>query len=145
MIRAVVDLNIFVSALVKPSTANLVNTWREGKFRLVFSKPLRAELAEVVSRPSFRQYFTQADAAILLAQIDQAGEFVNPLVAIHLCRDPKDDALLEAAASGQAEFVVTLDPDLLDDPGLIATMLREYGVAVVRPSTFFEVLSSTDE
>lgn len=38
MIRAVVDLNIFISALIKPSTANLVNTWREGKFQLVFSE-----------------------------------------------------------------------------------------------------------
>lgn len=113
--------------------------------RIVFSEQLRAELAEVVSRPAFRQYFAQADADVLLAQIDRVADFVEPHVAIRLCRDPKDNAVLEAAASGQAEFVVTLDPDLLDDEGLIATMLREYGVAVVRPSTFFIALSRTHE
>jgi hypothetical protein len=144
MIRAVIDLNIFVSALVKPSTANLVNAWREGRFQLVFSERLRLELAEVVSRPTFRRYFTQADSDVLLAQIDRAADFVNPIVTIRLCRDPKDDALLEAAVNGKAQYVVTLDPDLLDDDELTATMTREYDVSVVRPSAFFELLAVAD-
>ena len=38
---------------------------------------------------------------------------VSPSEKIELCRDPKDDFLLEIASAGDADYLVTGDEDLL--------------------------------
>jgi putative PIN family toxin of toxin-antitoxin system len=43
----------------------------------------------------------------------QAGILIEITENINLCRDPKDDMILELAVSGQADVIVSGDDDLL--------------------------------
>jgi len=58
----VVDTNLFVRGLLKgPVSLPLIQAWKEGRFTLVASEELLAELFEVLARPKFRRYFTRED------------------------------------------------------------------------------------
>ncbi len=51
--RAVIDTNVWVSALLNPSghPAQLLDAFRKNSFTLVISRPLLEELARVLTRP----------------------------------------------------------------------------------------------
>lgn len=56
MLKAVLDTNVLVSALISPNgtPAQLINAWREKKFELVVSPAILEELAEVLQRGGIR-------------------------------------------------------------------------------------------
>ena len=64
-----------------------------------------------------------------MALLALRGELVSPARRVKVCRDPKDDMVIEAALAGEAEYVVTGDEDLL-------TLRRFETVRFVTPRTF---------
>jgi predicted nucleic acid-binding protein len=66
-----------------------------------------------------------------------------PSATLHLCRDPKDNHLLEAALEGRADFLVSRDDDLKGDDELIAQMKR-HGVKIMTISGFLKMLAEND-
>ena len=58
-VRAVIDTNIWVSALLHPSgfPATLRKSFEEGTFHSVISEPMLLELAEVLSRPRIKEKY----------------------------------------------------------------------------------------
>jgi putative PIN family toxin of toxin-antitoxin system len=42
------------------------------------------------------------------------GEFIEIIIPVTACRDPKDDFLLSLAKDGKATHLITRDKDLLD-------------------------------
>ncbi len=58
-------------------------------------------------------------------------EMIDTSEIINVCRDPKDDKLLELATSGNADFLVTGDKDLL-----VLNPFR--GVEIITPRKFLE-------
>lgn len=140
-IKVVLDLNLFVSALIgRPATRALLDQWREQRFVLILSQELLTELLAVLARPKFNKYFSEEDVRILTELIQERAVFVQPTVRLALCRDPKDNILLEVAATAKAEFLVTGDKDLVDDPALVRTMLDDYQVQIVTISKLLEYL-----
>ncbi len=115
--RAVVDTNILVRALIKPQGAVgpvLRRLW-EGEYRLLFSESLLAELVDVLGRPRIREKYGIGadDVATVLKLLELRGELVIPRRRITVCRDAKDNQVLEAATSGRSDVIVTGDDDLL--------------------------------
>ena len=53
-------------------------------------------------------------------------------------RDPKDDPILATAVSGKAQYIVTLDDDLL-------TLKEHEGIQIITPSAFDIILESEDK
>ncbi len=49
----------------------------------------------------------------MLDLIALRGELIAPTRTVRVCRDPKEDMLIEAALAGAAKYVVTGDEDLL--------------------------------
>lgn len=62
--RAVFDPNVLVSAAISESGAQreLMNRWEAGEFELVVSAEILFELQEVLARPKFRRYLSEATA-----------------------------------------------------------------------------------
>lgn len=142
IIRVVLDLNLFVSALIgRPATTALFDQWREQHFVLILSERLLTELVAVLERPKFAKYFSEDDVHILVELIRERATFVEPTVQLTLCRDPKDNILLDIAATAQAHYLVTGDKDLLDDLILVTTMLDEYSVKIVTVKTLLEIFT----
>ena len=53
------------------------------------------------------------DIERIITFIEANADFAEPSGKIFVCRDPKDNPVLEAALSGKADFIVTGDKDLL--------------------------------
>jgi putative PIN family toxin of toxin-antitoxin system len=119
LIRAVVDPSVLVSAFIGDPTAGpgqLVEAWRDRRFALVVSPLLLTELDEVLSRPKFARWAGDGRGAAYVAGFDARSEHqpdpVDPPSSG--IRDPDDDYLVALMRATQADFLVSLDRDLLD-------------------------------
>jgi len=131
--RAVVDTNILLRALIKPqgTVGPILRRLRNGEYVAIYSEPILDELTAKLALPRLRDkyHLTHETAADLLALLALRGELVRPERQVRVCRDHDDDKFIEAALAGEAEFVVTGDDDLLS--------LRKFEtVRFVTPRTF---------
>jgi putative PIN family toxin of toxin-antitoxin system len=116
--RVIADTNVFVSALISPkgNAFEIVHLWRDRRFEILMSEWQRLEIERVINRPKFSNFFTGARhiATELLTDIDRFCEIVDsgPVAPVAV-RDQQDQALLDSALNGNADFLVTGDLDLL--------------------------------
>jgi putative PIN family toxin of toxin-antitoxin system len=135
--RAVIDTNILVSALIRPqgTVGPVLLRLRQGDYTLLYAWKSLEELIDVLSRPRIRDkyHLTDQDIQTVVGLILLCGEEVTPTERITMCRDPKDDKFLEIALAGEADVIVSGDQDLL--------ALHPFaGIPIVAPSTFLRML-----
>jgi putative PIN family toxin of toxin-antitoxin system len=132
MRRVVIDTNVMVSAYLGGRLETIIVAWIEGKFVLTVSNQIVNEYINVLSRPKFKIARVELDdfAALILSK----AEFVVPGESIRVVEaDPSDNKFLEAAVTGQADYIVSGDKHLRD--------LKEFrGIAILTPSAFLEQL-----
>jgi putative PIN family toxin of toxin-antitoxin system len=139
--RAVIDTNILVRAVIKPqgTVGPILLRLRRGDYTLLYSQPLLEELVDVLSRPRLRRKYgvNDDDIKTIISLILLRGEVVTPTQPITVCRDPKDNKFLEAAVAGQAEAIVSGDEDLLIlDPFV--------GIPILRSAAFLQRLDEQE-
>jgi putative PIN family toxin of toxin-antitoxin system len=112
MVRAVVDTNVLVSALInrrKPRT--LILKLLE-KHTVILSHQMLAELADVLTRDKFLLKTSQINT--FLANLARKSKIVTPSSRFRIIpEDPDDDTVLNTAYTGKAEYIVTGDKHLL--------------------------------
>lgn len=111
--RVVLDTNVLVSALIFPGgpPEALYRLALEGRIDLVTSPALLAELGRVLEQ-KFGWERDRAEQAV--AQLTRIGTVVDPKQDLRVVSaDPSDDRVLEAAAEGGAEVIVSGDRHLL--------------------------------
>lgn len=109
-LRVVIDTNVFVSAFIwGGNPEKIIKAWLKGKFVLLISPILLAEILLVLERLGMDVREIQQTRDIL----ERHGLKVSPSKKITLCRDPKDDAVLDLCAVGKADYLITGDKDLL--------------------------------
>ncbi|MBC7226028.1 MAG: putative toxin-antitoxin system toxin component, PIN family [Thermoflexales bacterium] len=141
MPRVVIDTSLLVRMITgSPVSSPLYRLWREGRFELVLSPLLLEELEAVLNRPALQKYLRPGTARAFLELLSAEAMVVSPTIAVSLCRDPKDDALLEIAIAAQAEYLVSADQDLIGDPRLQEIMRAQYGVRIVTVTEFVKTL-----
>jgi len=112
MKNVVIDTNVFISALTGGiTTRKILTLLKAGKFKLIISEELLKEIIVVLSRPKFK--FDKNNLDRILRYIIRKAHIVFPEEKISICRDPKDNVVLECAVAGKADFIVTGDKDLL--------------------------------
>lgn len=108
MIRAVIDTNVFVSALISPSgnEATIVLAIHQRLIKPFFSAEILEEYAEVLARPKFG--LPPDEIKALLALLRRRGEEVSNPEQLNLALpDSADEKFVACALSAQAEFLVT--------------------------------------
>lgn len=133
--RVVLDANVLVSALISTGgpPREIVSAWVEGRFELVTSPRLIAEMREVVARPKFRRWVRLATAEEFVVGLQEDTLLVDdPPAQPGASPDPDDDYLLALVAAAGADLLVSGDRHLLG--------LADPGVAVLSPREFFERL-----
>jgi len=120
--RCVFDASVLVSALLfpdsKPGRAFRA-VLRDGA--VLLSVPVLEELHDVLSRPKFDRYLLREERDLFLSALVREVDLQPITEVIRACRDPKDDKYLELAASGQADYIITGDQDLLElDPSRVS-------------------------
>ncbi len=119
----------------------VVAYWRDGAFILLSSPATRAELADVLARPTIRQ-LAVALLDELVRGLERFTEHVPGVLDLAgACRDPQacgersrtNDKFLACAVEGRAHYLISSDDDLLD-------MRRYRNVAIVNPGQFLLAL-----
>jgi len=139
MTRAVLDVNVLISALIAPSgiPARILELWREEKFVLLVSEPILDELERVLAEPRLRRRHGLAPSRVarLLRGLRQFA-VVTPgeLKLSGLLRDEADHKFLACAVEGQADYLVTGDEDLL-------TLAEYKGIPILSPAAFVRAMA----
>ena len=91
----------------KGSPARVLTAWREGRFEVIVSPQLLAELRRAVAYPKLRARITEVQARELVTWISQAGVNVDDPERHPSIRssDPGDDYLIALAAAHNAALV----------------------------------------
>ena len=107
MIRAVLDTNVLVSALLVPlgNEAQLLVSVRRGKLVPCISAEIVAEYEEVLNRRKFPFRRISIDETLELMQAK--GLSFEPKTVAGLSPDPEDDALIACAFAAEADYLVT--------------------------------------
>jgi putative PIN family toxin of toxin-antitoxin system len=114
-LRIVLDVNVIISALLFPnSKPNQALQKAQDMGDILMSLEAWRELEEVIARPKFNRYLDLEDRQKFLLDL---YDTITPIVEINEtiteCRDPKDNKYLELAVSGNADYLITGDEDLL--------------------------------
>lgn len=112
--RVVFDTGVVVSVLVfeEGRLAWLRRRWREGRCIPLISRETASELTRVLGYPKFR--LSADDRRELLADYLPYCEVIDVTKKCRvICRDANDQAFLDLAQSGKADFLITGDGDLL--------------------------------
>lgn len=139
MRRVVIDSNVLISARLSPHGApgRLLAAWLDGRFELIVSPALLAELGGVLARPKFRRWLTVEEAGALVRTLRLSATLIeDPPPQRHSVRDPDDYYLLTLASSADADYLVSGDADL--------TSINDARPPVITPSAFLRSLDAGD-
>jgi putative PIN family toxin of toxin-antitoxin system len=125
--RIVLDTNIFIYFLISDSFYKLDKRLKSNQIRLLFSEELLSEFLQVVNRPKFKKYFSDKDITNLLNSLHNYADLVEVHSRVNICRDKKDNFLLELCIDGKADYLITGDEDLLTIKKLKKTSIIKIG------------------
>lgn len=136
--RFVFDTNALVSAaLIQRSVSRLAFNYTFAHGTLLLSTVTIVEFQEVLYRPRFNKYLTDAERQEFLVAVFRSMQIVQITEMISVCRDPKDDKFLEVAVNGQATHIITGDKDLL--------VLHPFrGIPILTPRAFLDTMQANN-
>jgi len=112
--KVILDTNLWISFLITKNYSFIDKFVENQKVTLIFSKELIQEFLTVATRPKFQKYFTDQDIQKLIRSFDNFAKIIETTSNIEICRDFKDNFLLNLAIDSKADFLVTGDNDLLE-------------------------------
>lgn len=137
-LRVVLDTNIYVSGVIlnRGTPFDILEAWRRQEYLLITSTAIMAEIERVLRYPHIRQNYTITDQDIgrLLHSLQAEALVVAGNYEVRgVSADPDDDKFLACALEGQADYIVTGDPHLLN--------LKQYhGIELLKPHEFLKRL-----
>ncbi len=128
--RVVIDTNILVSAIFWTGRPKLLlNLVRMGQVTFLTSEALLAELTEVLTSERKPFQLGQREADKIIGHLKERAEIVYTESRVSVCKDDPDNRVLECAADGSADYILTGDKDLLK--------LRSFqGIKIAKVSEF---------
>ena len=134
-LKAVIDTNVIISAVIGKSATSvkIYNAFAESRFTPVLSPPLQEEIFNAVRKPRLRKYFKAREMKRFKELLKIDTILVTPAKKVYLCRDPKDNFILEIALEAKADFIVSGDDDLL-----VLKFFR--GIPIISPKEFLAKL-----
>jgi len=139
VLRAVLDANVIVSALIQPEgpSGRIVRAFlRHRAFGLVISPGIMVEVRRCLRRDRTRRHLrvTGEEVAAVLGLLELLGDTVpgTRKVAV-VASDPADDGVVAAALEGGAAFVVSGDRHVLE-------VGEHEGIHFLSPRTFSDLL-----
>ena len=129
--RGVADNNVLVSAAILDGVPRQALDKLLLNGTILFSIKALEELAEVLDRKKFDRYLPRKERLNFIRDLLEVAELVRITETINICRDPKDNMLLELTISGGADYLITGDSDLL-----VLNPFR--GIAILTPREFLD-------
>ena len=136
MLRAVLDANVYVSAIIQPAgtPGRLVERFlRDASFELVLSPAIVDEVLRALGYRKVRKLLGGIDAQLWFEDIVVLADVVADTQLSGVCDDPDDDKYLAAALEGRASHVVTGDRRFL-------ALGEHEGVEILTSRAFLDLL-----
>lgn len=131
--RVLVDTNVLVSGIFfRPSNpGKVIDLWWEHKFDLVTSEPVYLEVEDTFRKIAKKIGTKPAFIVKLDETLREYADFVSVIPKVDICRDPKDNLILDTALQGKVDYIVSGDKDLL--------VLKKYkGISILTPKEFLK-------
>ena len=134
VLKIVVDTNQFLSGFIYHGMTKIVfDLVLDSKLKLYVSPALKEE----ISKKLYEFEINERAQNEIKYFIETRGILTEPVVKVDICRDPKDNFILELAEETQADYLITRDKDLLELPG------GEWkDTKIIRPEEFLPFLRS---
>jgi len=128
----VIDTNVLISAFILPrSVARKALDKARNEGQIALSMALADELTDVLIRPKFDKYLPLAIRLEIIDDFISLAYSIEPQEPVVICRDPKDDKILELALAAHAKLVISGDQDLL-----ILNPFKE--ISIITASSFLD-------
>ena len=134
-LKLVIDTNIWISFVISNKLNFLEDIIINKKCTILFSKELLDELEVTIQKPKLKKYFYNNFILEMLEAFEESIEFVDVVSDLNLCRDAKDNFLLNLAIDGNADYLLTGDYDLLE-----IISIKE--IKIITISQFLKIYSS---
>jgi putative PIN family toxin of toxin-antitoxin system len=113
-IKVIFVTKIWISFLIGKRLLNIKNFICSGNIIIVVTPQLINEIKIVTQREKLKKYFNQNDVNGLIDLMETISLNVDIKEKHLICRDPKDNFLLDLIEFSNADFLVTGDKDLLE-------------------------------
>lgn len=128
--RVVIDTNVLISGTLwggKPGL--IIREYQQGRFSLLISPFILAELASFLEKYQVKPEQRET----ILKEFNIKPIKIIPPKKVAICRDKKDNQVLNLCLAGRADFLVTGDKDLL-------TLKKFERTKIVKPRKFLEII-----
>jgi len=129
-LRVVIDSNVLISGLIwggNPGT--VIKKWRSNSFILLISPFILAELVNFLEQHGIGDN----EKEVIVNEFQTGATKVIPSRKVDICRDKKDNQVLDLCLAGKADYLVTGDKDLL-----VLKELKKTKIA--SPKEFIEII-----
>ncbi len=112
--RIVIDTNVLIFAIFwggKPK--QLLNKVRRGEVTFLTSEDLLNEFKEVLMRKDKPFKLSSEEAERVVTEMRGIAQIIHPNSQVIVCKDERDNKVLECAIDGRAEYVISGDLHLL--------------------------------
>lgn len=131
--RVVLDTNVIIAAFAaRGLCSEIFQVCVEGQ-DIILSKNI---LSEVEKNLYGKIHLSRNIVQDIIRYLEGVSEIVKPLpLDKHVCRDKEDDMVIGTALSGNADFIITGDQDLL--------VLKKYKtIEIITPRAFWNCLKT---
>jgi uncharacterized protein len=111
--KVVIDTNIWISFLFGKILSKLVPSLINNNIEIFTSNEQIDEIIKVITKPKISKHIAKSDFNRLIHFIKNKSNFVTIENNLNICRDPKDNFLLEIASMCDSDYLITGDKDLL--------------------------------
>lgn len=138
MTPVILDTGVFVAGVFWRNEAHsCVNAWLRGVVALGVSPAIYREYEQTL-RKIQTGYGFQTDVETWLSLVQDHAKWVVPTALTDpVCRDPKDDIMIEAALAAGARTIIARDADL-------TVLQRPFGIEILTPRAWLATLSRAD-
>ena len=112
--KIVIDTNVLISAIFwTGNPKQLLNKVRRGEATFLISEDLLNEFKEVLMRKDKPFKLSLEEAERVVTDMRGIAQIVHPNSQVVVCKDERDNKVLEYAIDGRAEYVISGDLHLL--------------------------------
>ena len=112
-ISVIFDTNVWISFLIGKKLHIISDYISNGQITIIITEQLLTEIKEVTHRPKLKKYFPENKVKELISLLTAIGTSFVIEPNHQLCRDKKDNFLLDLADASNADYLITGDKDLL--------------------------------
>ena len=113
-LKVIIDTNIWISFLIGKRLSMIKNLISENRIVIVTTEQLLNEIKLVTSRDKLKKYFPEDSVIELIELLETISEKIAITPTYFICRDPKDNFLLDLIDLSKADYLITGDKDLLE-------------------------------